>query len=117
MSKHQHPGRRSARNRLERWIQAVANLPEGHKFLLLPFLPAWLAPASWSLWGTGAGALGICTCVAVALFSIRRNERTLDALLYNSDARSITRLFFNHLAQGLGLSIALFLPHLLFTGR
>ncbi|WP_341780558.1 hypothetical protein [Ectopseudomonas mendocina] len=55
--------------------------------------------------------------MAVALFSIRRNERTLDALLYNSDARSITRLFFNHLAQGLGLSIALFLPHLLFTGR
>ncbi|WP_183892612.1 hypothetical protein [Ectopseudomonas mendocina] len=83
--------------------------------MLLPYLPAWLAPASWSLWG--AGAFGMFICVTVALYSIRCNERTLAAVLYVGDTRSVTRLFFSHLLQGLGLSIALFLPHLLLTGR
>lgn len=117
MSKRQHRHRRLARNGLERRIQAVANLPEGYKLLLLPFLPAWLAPASWSLWGAAAGAFGIFICVAVALYSIHRNERTLAALLYGDDAHSVTTLFFSHLLQGLGLSIALFLPHFLLAGR
>ncbi|TRO42206.1 hypothetical protein EQ832_02835 [Pseudomonas sp. ALS1131] len=56
-------------------------------------------------------------CVTVALYSMRCNERTLAAVLYVGDTRSVTRLFFSHLLQGLGLSIALFLPHLLLTGR
>ncbi|WP_296270048.1 hypothetical protein [Pseudomonas sp. UBA6323] len=112
-----HLHRRPARNELERWIQAVTNRPEGYKLLLLPYLPAWLAPASWGLWGIGAGAFGMFICLTVALYSIRCNERTLTGVLYVGDARSVTRLFFSHLLQGLGLSTALFLPHLLLTGR
>ena len=117
MSKRQYPHRRPARNKFERRIQAVANLPEGYKLLLLPFLPAWLAPASWSFWGTGPAILGVLICVTVAIYSIQRNERTLAALLYSGDARSITTLFFGHLFQGLGLSIGLFLPYLLLAAR
>ena len=117
MSTPRHLPRWPSRNGLESWIQTIAALPEGHKLMLLPYLPAWLAPASWSLWGAGAGAFGMFICLTVALYSIRCNERTLTAVLYVGDARSVTRLFFSHLSQGLGLSIALFLPHLLLTGR
>lgn len=117
MSRYHHLSRRPSRNGLESRIQTLAARPEGYKLMLLPYLPAWLAPASWSLWGAGAGAFGMFICVTVALYSIRCNERTLAALLYVGDTRSVTRLFFSHLLQGLGLSIALFLPHLLLTGR
>ena len=117
MSRYHHLSRRPSRNGLESRIQTLAARPEGYKLMLLPYLPAWLAPASWSLWGVGAGAFGMFICVTVALYSIRCNERTLAALLYVGDTRSVTRLFFSHLLQGLGLSIALFLPHLLLTGR
>lgn len=85
--------------------------------MLLPYLPGWLAPGTWQLWGSTAGTLLIvATCVLVALYSIRHNERTLDTLRYAYDERSITTLFVRHILFGIGLSAALFLPGLVFSG-
>ncbi|WP_457788686.1 hypothetical protein [Pseudomonas sp. PL-6] len=49
---HQRPlPPRPPRNTFERRVQVIAGSPEGYKLLLLPYLPAWLAPATWNLWG------------------------------------------------------------------
>ncbi|MGE8503283.1 MAG: hypothetical protein ACN6P1_13735 [Pseudomonas sp.] len=107
--------RRPAHNSLERRIQAIADSPEGYKLPLLPYLPAWLAPATWNLWGSlGGTLLIIVTAVLVALFSIRRNEGVLAALKYGDDGRSVSGLLARHLILGIALSGALFMANALF---
>lgn len=107
--------RRPAQNNLERRIQAIADSPEGYKLLLLPYLPAWLAPATWNLWGSLGGTLLIvATAVLVALFSIRRNEGVLVALEYGDDRRSVSGLLARHLILGIALSSALFMANAFF---
>lgn len=103
--------------RFERWILAIANNPEGTKLTLLPYMPGWLAPATWQLWGSTAGTLlVVATCVLVALYSIRRNESLHDVLRHPRDKHSITILCARHILLGIGLSGALFLPGLLLGG-
>lgn len=107
--------RRPAHNSLERRIQAIADSPEGYKLLLLPYLPAWLAPATWKLWGSlGGTLLVIAASVLVALFSIHRNEGVLVALKYGDDGRSVSGLLARHLILGIALSCALFMANALF---
>ncbi|GEM_PF-1927399 len=107
--------RRPAHNSLERRIQAIADSPEGYKLLLLPYLPAWLAPATWNLWGSlGGSLLIVATAVLVALFSIRRNEGVLVALKYGDDGRSVSGLLARHLILGIALSSALFTANTFF---
>ncbi|ERI52691.1 hypothetical protein N878_18050 [Pseudomonas sp. EGD-AK9] len=113
---HQRPlPPRLPRNAFERRVQVIAGSPEGYKLLLLPYLPAWLAPATWNLWGNLGGTLLIIgVCVAAVLVSIHCNERVLAALSHGQDGRSVTALFTRHLLLGTALSTALFLANVLF---
>lgn len=115
MRKQPDSRRRTAHNSLERRIQAIADSPEGYKLLLLPYLPAWLAPATWNLWsGPGGTLLIIAISVLIALLSIRRNEGVLVALKYGDDERRVSGLLALHLILGIALSSALFMAKAFF---